>query len=109
MKDYKVVHFSDEFTMDDINDAMSNQDDIIYFTRQLTEKNEFHIVNYKDGEFTITQFVSQLFNFYKNDKDLANIVSEAQVKGNDSFSIILNANDDLINQIKKDLNILLKK
>jgi len=109
MEEYKVVHFSEDFTMEDINEAMSNQDDIIYFTRMLTEKNEFHIVNYKEGEFTLTQFVTQLFNFYGNDKNLTNIVKEAKVKGNDSFTIVLNANDDLINQIKKDLNILLKK
>ena len=109
MKDYKVVHFSDEFSMDDINEAMSNQDDIIYFTRQITEKNEFHIVNHKGGEFTLTQFVTQLFNFYKNDKNLSPLISESKVKGNDSFAIILNAGDNLIEQIKKDLNILLKK
>ena len=109
MKDYKVVHFSDEFTMDDINEAMSFQDDIIYFTRQITEKNEFHIVNHKNGEFTLTQFVTQLFNFYKNDKNLSPLVSESKVKGNDSFTIVLNANEKLITQIKKDLNILLKK
>ena len=40
MKDYKVVHFSEEFTMDDINEAMSSQDDILYFTRYVAEKNE---------------------------------------------------------------------
>ena len=109
MKDYKVVHFSDEFTMDDINEAMSFQYDILYFTRQITEKNEFHIVNHKNGEFTLTQFVTQLFSFYKNDKNLSPLVSESKVKGNDSFTIVLNANEKLIAQIKKDLNILLKK
>jgi len=109
MEDYKVVHFSEDFTMDDINEAMSFQDDILYFTREITEKNEFHIVNYKDGEFTLTQFVTQLFNFYKNDKNLSPIVSESKVKGNDKFAIIINSNEQLINQLKKDLNILLKK
>ena len=109
MKDYKVVHFSNEFSMEDINEAMSFQDEIIYYTRQITEKNEFHIVNHNKGEFTLTQFVTQLFNFYQNDKNLSPLVSESKVKGNDSFAIILNANDDLILQIKKDLNILLKK
>lgn len=109
MKEYKVVHFSDEFTMEDINEAMSFQDDILYFTRHITEKNEFHIVNYKDGEFTLTPFITQLFNFYKSYEKLSDLVSEAKVKGNDKFSIIINANDELINQIKKDLNSLLKK
>jgi len=109
MKDYKVVHFSNDFSMEDISEAMSFQDDILYFTREITEKNEFHIVNHKNGEFTLTQFVTQLFNFYQNDKKLSPLVSESKVKGNDSFTIILNANENLISQIKKDLNILLKK
>jgi hypothetical protein len=109
MKEYKVVHFSDDFTIDDINEAMVHQDDILYFTRHLSEKNEFHVVNYKDGEFTLTSFISQLFNFYKNDKSLSKIIGESKIKGNDSFTIIQNVNDNLINQIKKDLNILLKK
>jgi len=109
MKDYKIVHFSDDFTMEDINEAMEHQDEILYFTREIAEKNEFHIVNHKNGEFTVTQFVSQLFNFYQNDKNLSKIVSEAKVKGNDSFTVVINANEDLINQIKKDLNILLKR
>ncbi len=109
MEEYKVVHFSSDFSMDDINEAMSFQDDILYFTREISEKNEFHIVNYKDGEFTLTQLVTQLFNFYKNNEKLSPIVSESKVKGNDKFTIIVESNDDLITQIKKDLNILLKR
>jgi len=109
MKDYKVVHFSDEFSMEDISEAMSFQDDILYFTREITEKNEFHIVNHKNGEFTLTQFVTQLFNFYNTDKNLSSLVRESKVKGNDTFAIITNADENLIARIKKDLNILLKK
>lgn len=109
MKEYKVVHFSEDFTLDDINEAMSYQDDILYFTRYIPEKNEFHVVNHKNGEFTLTSFVTQLFSFYKNDKKLTNLVSEAKVKGNDSFTIILNTKQELVEQIKKDLNTLLKK
>lgn len=109
MKDYKVVHFSDEFTMEDITEAMSYQDDILYYTRYITEKNEFHIVKYKNGEFTITPFISQLLNFYKNDKNKKKLLGESMVKGNNTFAIITNINDELLIQVKQDLNILLKK
>jgi len=109
MEDYKIVHFSNEFSMEDINEAMSFQDDIIYFTRYITEKNEFHIVNHNKGEFTLTPLVTQLFNFYSNDKNLSPLVKESKVKGNDAFTIVLNVNEGLIEQIKKDLNTLLKK
>jgi hypothetical protein len=108
MKDYKVVHFSDEFNLDDINEALSATDDIIYYTRDLNEKNEFHVVNYKEGDFTITPFITQMFNFYKTNK-LSHLVKESKVKGNDKFAIIVNTNEDLINRLKNDLNLLLKK
>ena len=109
MKEYKIVHFSDEFTFEDINEAMSLQDDILYFTRLVPEKNELHIVNHKNGSFTLTPFITQVFNFYKQNEKLSHLVKEAKVKGNDNFAIVLNTNDELINQLKKDLNILLKK
>lgn len=109
MKEYKVVHFSDEFTMDDISEAMSFQDEIIYFTREITEKKEFHIVNHKKGKFPLTPFVSQLFEFYTKDNSMKGITNETKIKGNDNFTIVLNANDKLIDQLKEDLNILLKK
>jgi len=109
MKDYKVVHFSDEFSMDDINEAMSFQDEIIYYTRYIIEKNEFHIVNHNGGEFTLTPFISQLFNFYSTNEKLSPFVTKTKVKGNDTFTIILNVNEELVNRIKDDLNTLLKK
>jgi hypothetical protein len=109
MKDYKIVHFSYDFSMEDINEAMSFQDEIIYYTREITEKKEFHIVNHKGGKFPLTPFVTQLFNFYSKDANASKFIGESKVKGNNNFSIIVNANDKLINQLKKDLNVLLKK
>jgi hypothetical protein len=109
MKDYKVVHFSEEFSMEDINEAMSFQDDILYYTRYIAEKKEFHIVNHSNGEFTLTPFISQLFNFYNQNEKLSELISDTKLKGNDSFTIIFNVNEDLISQIKNDLNSLLKK
>ena len=71
--------------------------------------NEFHIVNYKEGEFTLTPFISQLFGFYQSNEKLSPLVSDSKVKGNNSFTIIHNTNEELIEQIKSDLNTLLKK
>jgi hypothetical protein len=106
----KIVHFSDDFTINDINEAMSHQDDILYFSRLISEKNEFHIVNYKKGNFQLTPFISQLLNFYKKDEKISKILSESvKIKGNDAFTIIYNVNDELANQLKNDLNNLLKK
>lgn len=109
MKEYKIVHFSNEFSMDDINEAMSYQDEIIYYTREITEKKEFHIVNHNNGKFPLTPFVTQLFNFYKKNEGISKFINETKIKGNDNFTIILNSNENLINQLKNDLNTLLKK
>ena len=72
------------------------------------KKHEFHVVKYKDGKFNITQFTTQLFGFYKNNEQLSILITETTIKGNDSFAIISNTNDNLIEHLKKDLNILLK-
>ncbi|MFW5848006.1 MAG: hypothetical protein ACOCVF_03740 [bacterium] len=109
MNKYKVVHFSDEFTIEDINNVMSSKEGVLYFTRYIPEKNEFHIVNHKKGEFTITPFVTQIFNFYNNNKNLSGLVKESKVKGNETFAIITNVRENLLTQLKKDLNTLLKK
>jgi len=109
MREYKVVHFSEDFSMEDINEAMSSQDEILYFTRYIQEKNEFHIVKHKNGDFKITSFITQLFGFYKKNKNTSSLLDETKVKGNDSFVIIQNVNEQLIERLKNDLNILLKK
>jgi len=109
MGNNKVVHFSEEFSMNEINTVMKGRDEVIYYTRYIAEKNEFHIVRYKDSEIIITPFMTQLFNYYKNNEGLSNLISDSKIKGNDNFSIILNPSTELITQIKKDLNVLLKK
>lgn len=109
MEEYKIVHFSNEFTMEDINEAMSLQDDIIYYTRQISEKNEFHIVNHNNGEFTVTAFITELFKFYTTDTSLGESMKGTKIKGNEKFSIIINTDEVLIERLKLDLNNLLKK
>jgi hypothetical protein len=105
----KVLHFSDGFSLDDINNVLSSKDGILYYTRQISEKNEFHIINHKDGTMTITPFITQLLNYYNTNKQTQTIIRESKVKGNEKFAIITNTNQVLIEQLKKDLNILLKK
>lgn len=104
----KVVHFSEEFSLTEINSVMKSKDSVIYYTRYIAESNEFHIVRHKDGKVVITQFITQLFNYYKNNEGLSVLISEVKIKGNEKFSIIMNPSNELITQLKKDLNILLK-
>ena len=105
----KVLHFLEGFSLDEVNNVLLTKPEVIYYTRYISETNEFLVVNNKRGDFTITPFITQLLEYYKKNNELSNLVKESKVKGNDSFSIILNVNEELINQIKKDLNQLLKK
>ena len=104
----KVLHFLEGFSINEINYVLSKRDEIIYYTRYISETKEFHIVKHKDGNFVMTPFISQLFNFYKKNDTLCEKLSNVKVKGNDNFAIITNTDQELINQIKRDLNILLK-
>lgn len=105
----KVLHFLEGFSLNEINDVLSKRSEVIYYTRYIPENNEFHIIKHKDGNFVITPFISQLFDFYKKNDALCEKISNIKVKGNDNFSIITNIDQELLNQLKKDLNILLKK
>ncbi len=105
----KVLHFSEGFSLVEVNEVLLTKPNVIYYTRYIPENNELHIVNNKKGEYEITSFITQLFEYYKNNNGLSNLIKESKVKGNDSFSIIINTNEELINQLKKDLNKLLNK
>lgn len=105
----KVLHFSEGFSITEINDVLSTKPDVIYYTREISENNQFHVVNNKKGDFVITPFIIQLFEYYKKNDKLSTLIKESKVKGNDIFSIIINTNDELINQIKRDLNQMLNK
>jgi hypothetical protein len=105
----KVLHFLEGFSVNEINDVLSKKDDVVYYTRYIPEKNEFHIVKHRDGDFVMTPFVSQLFNFYKKNESSENLLSDVKIKGNDNFVIITSSNIELITRLKNDLNVLLKK
>lgn len=107
MKEYKIIHFSSDFSMEDINKVMESKYDVLYYTREV--KNELHIVNHKSGKFTITPFMSELLGYYKKNEKLATLLENTRLKGNDNFSILSNANGDIVTKIKQDLNNLLKK
>lgn len=102
----KIVHFSEESTLDDINDFLKNKNGILYFTRYIPNKKQFHIINHDNGEFEITPFITKLLDFYKK----RNIkFDKINIKGNDTFAILMNVNNDMVNILKNDLNKLLKK
>lgn len=109
MTNNKVLHFLDGFSMNEINDVLSTKPDTIYYTRYIQESNEFHVINNNNGKFEITPFITQLFDFYSKNEKLSGLIKESKVKGNKSFSIIMNTNEELINKLKNDLNVLLNK
>lgn len=110
MNNSKVVHFSDEFSCDEINKYLIECPDIYYYTRYIPEKNEFHIVkNNNKGNISITPLISQLFKFYENDTNYSKLLTETKVKGNENFAILINTNNNLNEKLKKDLNVLLKR
>lgn len=109
MAEHKVVHFNEDFTLKDIEEALSSRDDIAYFTRYLQEKGEFHIVKRAGGELNVTPFVSELFGFYKKVDGLPPLIESTRIKGNDTFAIIMSVKDEIIERLRQDLNILLKK
>lgn len=108
MNNNKVLHFSDGFSLNDINNLLSENNDILYYTRILSEKNEFHVVKHKNGKFTITTLLTQLFEFYKKNENFSKLISNSTLKGNNDFTIVSNVNENLTNQLKSDLNKLLK-
>jgi len=109
MNNNKVLHFSGEFKMDDISSILNKNQDVIYYTRYIEDKKELHIVNHKKGEFNIMKLISELFNHYKKDEQLAILLSNIKMKGNMNFTIINNIDEEFANKLKNDLNNLLKK
>lgn len=110
MNNNKVVHFSDESNCNDINQFIKENNNVLYYTRIIPEKNEFHIVKTSDrGEIEITQLITQLFKFYEKDQSYSKLLTDTKVKGNDNFAIIVNSTKNLNEKLRKDLNILLKK
>lgn len=106
----RVLHFDQEFTIKEIVDYLSNNDNVFYYTRLLKEGNELHVVKYNDkAYFKINSLISQLFKFYDGNNKTKSLIEGARIKGNDKFIIIENMNVKLSDRLKVDLNRLLRK
>jgi len=106
----KVLHFDQEFSIKEINNYLSLNNDILYFTRLLKEGKEFHIIKYNENAFfKINSLISNLFKYYDSKKETKFLIEGTKIKGNEKFIIIENINHNLSHRIKTDLNNLLKK
>lgn len=99
-----IMHFSGEFTDKQINDVLSKNDSVKYYTKNLPD--ELHIIS--NGKIKITQLMIELFEYYNKDVQLKTLLTDIKIKGNDKFTIISNISDKLVTKIKCDLNKLLK-
>ena len=103
----KVLHFPDNITNKEIEKLLENRKDIIYYTRIVN--NELHLVKYnKDGFFNSQQLIESLFKHYEKN-NLSSLLKGIKIKGNNSFSIINNVSEKLLEIIKKDLSKILVK
>lgn len=110
MEKPKVVHFSEDFTLENILDYLKDKNDILYYTRTLNDNKEFHIIKYNENAFfEIDKLQSGLFDFYKKNKTILPFLKKLKTRGNSNFIIIENINLDFINKLKNDLNNVLKK
>lgn len=106
----KIIHFPSDFTFDDINKILSKKDDILYYTRIMEDKNEFHLIKYNENaSFKIQSFGTQLLDFYSKNSQTKNIIKDIKIKGNDNFAILENISSELIEKLKDDFNKLLIK
>jgi hypothetical protein len=106
----KILHFPEDFSLEEINKVLKNRSDILYYTRYIKENNQFHLVKHNNTAFFSMQvFESQLLNFYDSKSELKKIVNGAKIKGNDNFAIIENISNDLMEKLKNDFTKLLTK
>lgn len=105
-----VLHFTQEFTMDDINSYMEGNNDVLYYTRTQTDKDEFHIIKSTNGgSFDITGLGTQLLKHYESINGMNKLVNGVTIKGNGNFLIMNNVSEKLSDKLKTDLNNLLIK
>jgi hypothetical protein len=108
--EFKVVHFSEEFSMKEIIDYLKDKNDILYYTRTIKENKEFHVIKHNDGAFfKLSILESELLKRYSKIQRLNKFIKDIKIKGNDKFVIIENANASIINIMKNDLNKILLK
>lgn len=108
--EFKVVHFTEEFSMKEINDYLKDKKNILYYTRIKNGGNEFHVVkNNENAFFKISTLQSELLKRYEKIEQISNLVKGIKIKGNDKFAILENVNPNIVNIMKNDLNRLLLK
>ena len=108
--EFKVLHFSQEFSLDEIINYLKDKKDILYFTRTLKENKEFHVIKHDDTAFfKLSILESELLKHYEKVNGLSNLVKGVTVKGNDKFAVVENVHPNIINRMKNDLNKLLLK
>jgi len=106
----KVIHFSEEFSLEEILNYLKDKNDILYYTRTLKEGKEFHLIKYNDKAFfEIHKLQSEVFKYYHNNESMKPHLKNIKIKGNSNFSITENLNSTIINKLKNDLNNILKK
>lgn len=102
----KVLHFDEGFSLKEILKYISNNKNILYYTRIVN--GEFHIIKHNnDSFFNIDIMCSELLKFYEN-TELKPLLGNVKIKGNNNFAII-NCNTKLTERLKIDLNRLLNK
>lgn len=105
-----VLHFTQEFTLTDINSCMEGNSNVLYYTRTQCDKNEFHIIKSSNGgSFDITGLGTQLLKHYESIEGVNALVNGVTIKGNGSFLIMNNVSAGLSDKLKEDLTNLLKK
>jgi hypothetical protein len=106
----KVLHFPEDFTLEEIENLLENRKDILYYTRLLKNGNEFHLIKHnKSAELKLQILESQLLKHYEQFKNLKPLLQGIKIKGNDNFAIIENLSPILIEKMKTDFNKLLIK
>lgn len=107
---FKIIHFSEEFSLNEINNYLAENIDILYYTRTLKENTEIHIVKcVDDAFFKLSTLISELIKMYNKNVEINKLIKNIKIKGNDKFIIIENINLNFINKLKNDLNKLLIK
>jgi len=106
----KVLHFPDDFTLEEIENLLENRKDILYYTRLLKGGNEFHLVKHnKNAQLKIQILETQLLKHYEQFKNLKPLLQGVKIKGNDNFAIIEGISPILVEKLKSDFNKLLIK
>lgn len=109
-KEFKVIHFTQEFSHSEIVEYLKDKENILYYTRTLKEGKEFHVIkNNNNAFFKLNILESELLKQYEKIDEFKNFIKDVRIKGNINFAILENIHPKIILKMKNDLNNLLKK